>query len=288
MTHLITDPLQNGFMVRALVASAFIGLACSVIGVFVVLRNLSFIGDGLAHASFAGIVVAYLLKANLYVGGLIVAVLTALGIGSISRRSELSLDATIGVLFTAAFALGVLLMSRVHDYVSDLQDFLFGNVLGVNRTDVMLVAGLAAAVLLIVGLLYKELLFSSFDPVMAEASGLPTGFLYYMLLVLLAVTIIVSLQAAGIVLVAALLVTPAATAYQLTNRFAPMMVVSGMVGVGSAIVGLYASYYLDAASGATIVLAATACFFIAMVFSPKRRSLLSAVLEARRATGRPS
>jgi ABC-type Mn2+/Zn2+ transport system permease subunit len=283
--HWLTDPLQNEFMVRALVASAFIGLTCSIIGVFVVLRNMSFIGDGLAHASFAGIVIAYLLKINLYVGGLIFAVLTAIGIGSISRRSELSLDTTIGVLFTSAFALGVLLMSRVRNYASDLQDFLFGNILGVDRLDIVLVVSLAVVVLLTVGLLYKELLFSSFDPVMAQASGLPTEFLYYLLLVLLAVTIIVSLQAAGIVLVAALLVTPAATAYQLTTRFREMMIVSGCVGVGSAIVGLYASYYLNAASGATIVLAATACFFLAMVFSPKRRSLLSAVLESRRTAG---
>jgi len=284
--HWLADPLQNGFMVRALVAATFIGLTCSVIGVFVVLRNLSFIGDGLAHASFAGIVIAYMLKANLYIGGLVVAVLTALGIGSIAKRSELSLDTAIGVLFTAAFALGVLLMSRARSYASDLQDFLFGNILGVDRLDIILVVSLAALVLAIVVLFYKELLFSSFDPVMAEASGLPTEFLYYLLLVLLAVTIIVSLQAAGIVLVAALLVTPAATAYQLTTRFGPMMIVSAAVGVFSAIAGLYASFYLDAASGATIVLTATACFFLAMLFSPRRRSLLSAVLASRRATVR--
>ena len=284
--HWIADPLQNSFMVRALVASTLIGLTCSVIGVFVVLRNLSFIGDGLAHASFAGIVIAYMMKANLYVGGLVVAVLTALGIGSIARRSELSLDTAIGVLFTAAFALGVLLMSRARSYASDLQDFLFGNILGVDRLDIILVVALTAFVLAIVVLLYKELLFSSFDPVMAQASGLPTDFLYYLLLVLLAVTIIVSLQAAGIVLVAALLVTPAATAYQLTTRFRDMMIVSAIVGIISAVVGLYASYYLNAASGATIVLTATACFFLAMLFSPRRRSLLSAVLATRRSAAR--
>lgn len=286
MMHWITDPLANEFMVRALVAATFIGLTCSIVGVFVVLRNLSFIGDGLAHASFAGIVIAYLMKMNLYVGGLIVAVATAVGIGSIAKRSELSLDAAIGVLFTAAFALGVLLMSRARSYATDLQDFLFGNILGVDRLDIILVVALAALVLAIVILLYKELLFSSFDPVMAQASGLPTDFLYYLLLVLLAVTIIVSLQAAGIVLVAALLVTPAATAYQLTTRFGPMMIVSAIVGVASAVGGLYASYYLDAASGATIVLSATACFFLAMLFSPRRRSLLSAVLASRRAAVR--
>jgi manganese/iron transport system permease protein len=286
MTHFLLDPLQNAFMIRALVASTFIGLACSVVGVYVVLRNLSFIGDGLAHASFAGIVIAYLLKMNLYVGGLIFAMLTAIGIGSISRRSELSLDTTIGVMFTAAFALGVLLMSEIHNYVADLQDFLFGNILGVDRLDVVLVVSLAALVIAIVVLLYKELLFSSFDPLMAQASGIPTGFLYYLLLVLLAVTIIVSLQAAGIVLVAALLVTPAATAFQLTTGFRSMMFVSAVIGVGSAIVGLYASYYLNAASGATIVLTATACFFLAMAFSPKRRSLLTEILATRRSAQR--
>jgi manganese/iron transport system permease protein len=279
-------PLQQDFMVRALIASTLIGLTCSVVGVYVVLRNLSFIGDGLAHASFAGIVIAYLLKINLYVGGLVFAVLTALGIGVVSRRAGVSVDTAIGVLFTAAFALGVLLMSRVRNYVVDLQDFLFGNVLGVDRLDIILVATLTIAVLLIVALLYKELLFASFDPAMARASGLPTGFLYYLLLGMLAVTIIVSLQAAGIVLVAALLVTPAATAYQLTDRFGPMMAASAVVGVVSAVIGLYASYYLNAASGSTIVLTATACFFLALVFSPKRRSLLTAVLEARRTSQR--
>ena len=275
-------PLQQEFMVRALIASTLIGLVCSVVGVYVVLRNLAFIGDGIAHASFAGIVIAYLFKFNLYVGGLIVAVLTALGIGAISRRSDVSADTAIGVMFTAVFALGVLLMSRVRNYVVDLQDFLFGNVLSVDRLDIILVASLTCVVLLVIALLYKELLFASFDPLMAQASGLPTVALSNLLLVILGVTIIVSLQAAGIVLVAALLVTPAATAYQLTNRFGRMMALSAAVGVGSAVVGLYASYYLNAASGSTIVLTATLCFFLAMAFSPKRRSLLSEVLQARR------
>jgi len=282
----LTGPLQLEFMQRALFVSVLIGLACSVVGVYVVLRNLSFIGDGIAHASFAGIVIAYLMKANLYVGGLVVAVITALGIGAVSRRSQISLDTAIGVLFTATFALGVLLMSRARNYIVDLQDFLFGNVLAVDARDMALVAGLTAAVLLIVALLYKELLFTTFDPLMAQASGLPTGALGNLMLVMLAVTIIVSLQAAGIVLVAALLVTPAATAFQLTNRFGTMMAISAAVGVGSAIVGLYASYYLNAASGSTIVLTATACFFLASLFSPKRRSLLSQVLQTRRRAAR--
>ena len=279
--HWLLDPLQNAFMVRALIASALIGLTCSVVGVYVVLRNLAFIGDGLAHASFAGIVIAYILKMNLYVGGLIFAVVTALGIGAVSRRTNVSFDTSIGVLFTAAFALGVLLMSRARTYAVDLQDFLFGNVLGVDSVDIVLVAALAIAVLALIALLYKELLFASFDPVSAQASGLPTASLDAILLVALAVTIIVSLQAAGIVLVAALLVTPAATAFQLTNRFGSMMALAAVFGLTSSIGGLYASYYLDAASGSTIVLCATAFFFAAVLLSPKRRSLLTAVMEAR-------
>jgi manganese/iron transport system permease protein len=275
-------PLQQEFMQRALVASTLIGLVCSVVGVYVVLRNLAFIGDGIAHASFLGIVLAYMFKMNLYVGGLIIAILTALGIGAVSRRSVVSMDTAIGVLFTAVFALGVLLMSRTRTYMVDLQDFLFGNVLSVDKTDIALVAGLTIVALLLIFAFYKELLFASFDPLMAQASGLPTVALSNLLLVIIAVTIIVSLQAAGIVLVAALLVTPAATAYQLTDRFGPMMATSAAVGVGSAVIGLYASYYLNAASGSTIVLTATLCFFLAMLFSPKRRSLLTQVLEARR------
>jgi manganese/iron transport system permease protein len=283
---LLTSPLQNDFMVRAFIAAILIGLVCSVIGVYVVLRNMSFIGDGLAHASFAGIVIAYLLKADLYVGGLIFTILTALGIGAVAKKSEISLDTTIGVFFTAAFALGVALMSRVRTYVVDLQDFLFGNILAIDRRDIIIISVLAVAVLLVIVALYKELLFASFDPVSAGASGLPVDALSYTLLVLLAVTIIVSLQAAGIILVAALLVTPAATAYQLTNRFGPMMLISAAIGVGSGIVGLYLSYYLNVASGASIVLVATACFFIAMALSPKRRSLLTALLDARRVGAR--
>ena len=282
----LTAPLQNDFMIRALIAAMLIGLACSVVGVYVVLRNMSFIGDGLAHASFAGIVIAYLLRFDLYLGGLIFTVLTALGIGVVSKRSEISLDTTIGVFFTAAFALGIALMSRVRNYVVDLQDFLFGNILAIDRRDILIVSALTILVLGVVALFYKELLFASFDPVSAGATGLPVEALSYLLLVVLAITIIVSLQAAGIVLVAALLVTPAATAYQLTNKFGSMMIISACVGVGAAIVGLYLSYYLNVASGSTIVLVATACFFVAMLVSPKRRSLLTTLLDARRTAAR--
>ena len=204
-------------------------------------------------------------------GAAIVAVVTALLIGFVNRRGNVSLDTAIGVLFTGAFALGVFLMSRLKNYAVDLQSFLFGNILAVSQGDLILIVSLAALVVLSLILLYRPLLYTSFDPVVAQASGINAGFVSYALLVLLALTIIISLETVGIVLVAALLVTPAASAYQLTRRFTSMLALSATIGAGCAVVGLYASYYLQSASGATIVLLATACFFIAMFVGRLRR-----------------
>jgi len=265
-------------MQRAFVAALVVGTLCSTIGTYVVLRKLSFIGDGIAHASFAGIVVAYLRGMDYYVGALIVAIVTALGIGFVNRRGRVSLDTAIGVLFTGAFALGVFLMSRVPHYNVDLQSFLFGNILGVSREDLWLILGLALVVVVSLALLYRALLYTTFDPVVAEASGIHAGFVDYALLVLLAITIIISLEAVGIVLVAALLVTPAATAFQLTRRFTRMLALSGAIGAFCAVAGLYASYYLQSASGATIVLLATILFFVAMAVGRRRMPLMGANL----------
>jgi len=264
VTELVLAPFQFEFMQRAFAAALVVGTLCSTIGTYVVLRKLSFIGDGIAHASFAGIVVAYLRGLDYYVGAAIVAVITALGIGYVHRRGRVSLDTAIGVLFTGAFALGVFLMSRLPTYNVDLQGFLFGNILAVSRADLVLILCLAALVAVALLCLYRSLLYTSFDPVVAEASGIKAAFVDYALLVLLALTIIISLETVGIVLVAALLVTPAATAFQLTRRFLPMLALSAATGAFCAVAGLYASYYLHAASGATIVLLVTVLFFIGL------------------------
>jgi ABC-type Mn2+/Zn2+ transport system permease subunit len=264
-------PFQYDFMQRAFVVALFVGALCSSMGTYVVLRKLSFIGDGLAHASFAGIAIAYLRGANFYAGAAIATIVTALGIGFVHRRGKVSLDTSIGVLFTGAFALGVFLMSRAPRATVDLQSFLFGSILGVSTYDVAMVVGLGLAVALAVGALWRPLLYTSFDPVVAQAAGIRAGFVDYALLVIIAVTIIVSLQAVGIVLVAALLVTPAAAASQLTKRFLPMMGISCGFGVFSSVGGLYASYELHASSGATIVLLATLVFFAALGFNAARR-----------------
>jgi manganese/iron transport system permease protein len=274
LSDLILAPFQYEYMQRAFVAALVVGTLCSTIGTYVVLRKLSFIGDGIAHASFAGIVVAYLRGIDYYVGAAIVAVITALGIGYVNRRGGVALDTAIGVLFTGTFAFGVFLMSRLPSYNVDLQGFLFGNILAISRSDIVLVLVLSAIVAISLALLYRQLLYTSFDPVVAQASGIAAGFVEYALLVLLALTIIVSLEAVGIILVAALLVTPAATAYQLTRRFRRMMALSAAIGGGCAIVGLYLSYYLHAASGATIVLLVTLVFFIAMLSKRRWRRAL--------------
>jgi len=261
--HLIA-PFHYAFMQRAFLTAVLVGVLCSTMGTYVILRRLAFIGDGIAHASFAGIVIAYLKGTNYYLGAGIVAVITALGIGFVHRRGRISLDTTIGVLFTGAFALGIFLMSRQRSYSVDLQSFLFGDILSVSAQDVMMIVALALVVAAVTTLLFRPLLYTSFDPVVAQASGMNAGAIEYVLLVLIALTIIISLQAVGIILVAALLVTPAAAAYQLTNRFAPMMALSALFGALCAVGGLYLSYYLASASGATIVLMATVLFFAAV------------------------
>jgi manganese/iron transport system permease protein len=257
-------PFHYAFMQRAFVAALAVGLLCSTMGTYVILRKLSFIGDGIAHASFAGIVIAYLRGVNFYIGAGIVAVLTAVGIGFVHRRGRISLDTTIGVLFTGMFALGVYLMSQQRSYAVDLQSFLFGDILAVQPQDLWLILGLSVVVASAVIVLYRGLLYTTFDPVVAQASGIHAALYEYALLVMLGLTIVVALQAVGIVLVAALLVTPAAAAYQLTSRFAPMMALAAAFGAASTLGGLYLSYYVRASSGATIVLLATILFFCAL------------------------
>jgi ABC-type Mn2+/Zn2+ transport system permease subunit len=261
--HLVA-PFHYAFMQRAFLTAILVGVLCATMGTYVILRKLAFIGDGIAHASFAGIVIAYLRGTNFYLGAGIVAVITALGIGFVHRRGKISLDTTIGVLFTGAFALGIFLMSRQRTYSVDLQSFLFGDILSVGPQDVLMIVALALVVGIVTTLLFRSLLYTSFDPVVAQASGMNADAIEYVLLVLIALTIIISLQAVGIILVAALLVTPAAAAYQLTDRFAPMMVLSALFGALCAVGGLYLSYYLASASGATIVLVATVLFFAAI------------------------
>ncbi len=282
MIDLLLDPLGYGFMQRGLVAALIVGIVCAVMGAFVVLKGLAFIGDAVSHAAFPGLVIAYLIGIPLYVGGAIAAVSTALAIGVVSRRGNLRFDTTVGVLFAGTFALGVLLFSTIRGYVTDLFGYLLGNILAVSVTDLIQIAILGAVVLVVVLVLRKELLYATFDPAGAAASGLPVTRLEYLLLAMLGVTIVVSIQAVGIILVVAMLCTPAATAQLLVIRFDRLVLVAVAIAVASTIVGLYVSFYANVASGAAIVLIETVLFAIALVLSPR-----SGMLRSRGSAGVP-
>jgi ABC-type Mn2+/Zn2+ transport system permease subunit len=265
-----TGPLAYSFLQRGLLASLMVGVLCSVVGCYVVLRSMAFLGDAMAHAVLPGVAIAYLVGGNLFFGAMAAAVIVALAIGFFSRKGAIKEDTAIGILFTAALALGIAIISSIRTYAVDLSHILFGNVLGVSESDLWLTAGLSVVILAATFLSYKPFMLISFDPVLAATLRVRVEFFRMLMLVLLSFTIVVSIQTVGVGLVAAMLVTPGATAYLLTRRLPAMMVVSAVVGALSSIVGLYASYYLNIASGAAIVLTATFFFLLAFLFSPSR------------------
>ena len=265
----LTEPLGYEFFIRALAASAMVGLVCAVVGTYMVLRGLAFMGDALSHAAFPGVVAAYLIGAPFYIGATIAAVGTSLAIGWITRRGRLRGDTTIGVLFAGMFAFGVFLFSTIPNYVGDLFGFLFGEVLGISSADLVALTILGLVVLAVVAVLWKEFLYSTFDPLGAGASGLPVALLEYLFLGLIAMTIVISLQSVGIILVVAMLVTPAATAQLLTNRFSRLILVAAGIGIVAPLIGLYVSYWTNTASAALIVLVETAAFLAALLLGPR-------------------
>ena len=266
----LAQPFNYAFMVRGLWASMIVGIVCPVLGTYVVLRGMAFLGDALAHIILPGVVIAFLLGWPLAAGALIVGVLAALAIGAISKRAEIKEDAAIGIVFAGAFALGVALISLQRSYAVDLAHILFGDLLGVSVSDLWLMAGLGTLVLLTIFAFYKEFLVLSFDPVLATTLRLPVAFLQNLLLVLLAVVIVISIQAVGVALVLAMLVTPASAAYLLTRRLPYMMLSAAGIGAFSSLIGLYLSYYANVASGPAIVLAETAIFLVVFLLAPGR------------------
>ena len=269
-------------MVRGLVAAVMVGIVCAVVGTYVVLRGMAFFGDALAHSILPGVAVGYMVgngaRQPLFWWALIAAILSSLGIGAISRSTKIKEDTAIGIVFAGTFALGVALISTVRSYTVDLAHFLFGDVLGVRTADLWLIAIFGGSVLLIVLAFYKEFMVLSFDPVLAATLRLPVRFLDVLLLILIAVTIVVSLQTVGVALMVAMLVTPAATAYLLTKRLSFMMSIAALIAAISGVIGLYFSYYLSIASGAAIVLTCTATFglvwgWLAIQQAVNRRSI---------------
>jgi ABC-type Mn2+/Zn2+ transport system permease subunit len=261
----LLEPLTYPFMLRGLLAAILVGAVCAVLGTYVVLRGMAFFGDALAHAILPGVAVAYLARWPLSAGALAAGLLAAAAIGYLQNR--IREDTAIGIVFSGAFALGIVLLSMVRTYTVDLTHFLFGNVLGVSPTDLTMTALLSGGVLLLTMAFHKEFVLISFDLVLATVLRLPTSLLRYLLLLMLAVTVVASLQVVGVALVVAMLITPPATAYLLVRRIGPMMGLAVLFGTLSAVAGLYGSYYLNIPSGPATVLVCTGIFLLAFLFS---------------------
>jgi manganese/iron transport system permease protein len=275
--ELILEPLSYPFMVRGLVAAILVGLVSPLVGSYVVLRGMAFFGDALAHAILPGVALGYLLSGGargpLFWWALLTAILTALGIGALSRGARLKGDTAIGIVFAGMFALGIALISRAQGSALDLAHFLFGNPLAVSDREIVMIGALAGAALLIILAFYKGFLLLAFDPLQAAVLRLPVGFLHNLLLVLIALTAVISLQTVGVALTVALLVTPAATARLVTKRLPAMMGLGSLLGAFSGVAGLYLSYYTRVASGAAIALVATALFLLTLLASGVLRRL---------------
>lgn len=272
----LLEPLQYAFVQRALLAAVLVALVCASVGVFVVLRGLAFLGDAIAHAAFPGVVIAFLLKVNIVLGGSVAAVLSALAIGAVARRSGLKEDTAIGVVFSGMFALGIVLFSSIRTYTGDLLGILFGDVLGVATDQLVVGSVTAALVLAALWIIWRQLVFVSFDPIGAAAAGLNTLRYDTLLLGLIGLAIAVSVQIVGVVLVVAMLVTPAATARLVAQDLRTLVAVALLVAVGSSVAGIWLSYYVNAASGGTIVLVATMLFAVVWIVRSVARSRVAA------------
>lgn len=268
MVEFFYDLRAYEFLQKALLTSVIVGIICGVIGCFIVLRGMALMGDAIAHAILPGVAISYILGINYFYGAVVVGILTSLIIGAISQNSRIKTDASIGIVFSAAFALGIILITMAQS-ATDLTQILFGNVLHVRSSDMWLTVIVGIVVISVVALFYKELQVSSFDETMAEVYGLKTRFIHYGIMILLTLVTVASLQTVGVILVVSMLITPASTAYLLTDKLSIMLVLASIFGAISSVVGIYFSYIYNLPSGPVIALAATAIFLLALVFSPK-------------------
>ena len=279
MVNWLLSPLSYEFMQRGLLISILVGIVCALIGCYIVLRGMAFLGDALAHAILPGLAVGYLASAGdrgaLFWWALGTAIFTSVGIGALSRGVRIKQDTAIGIVFAGMFALGIALISTVRNYAVDLTHFLFGNVLGVTTNDLWLTLGVGIAVFVIIFVFYKEFLVLSFDPVLVTTLRLPARALEILLSILMAVAIVISIQTVGVALVVALLVTPAAAASLITKNLRSMMFFASLIAAGSGVLGLYASFYLNIASGAAIVLTCTLIFLLIWIWRQLVRSFVA-------------
>lgn len=279
----LTGLFEYAFLQKALFTSVMVGIICGVIGCFIILRGMALMGDAISHAVLPGVAISYMLGINFFFGAVLTGVLTAIGIGYVSQNSRIKNDSAIGIVFTAFFSIGIILITFLKSS-SDLYHILFGNVLAVRSSDMCITLGVGIFILLAVIVFYKELLISSFDPVISSVYGLPNRMIHYFLMTLLTLVTVASLQTVGIILVVAMLITPAATAYLLTDRLWIMIYLSAFFGAVSAVVGLGLSFTYNLSSGASIVLVATILFGSAFIFSPKQGILWRSLKSKRKRT----
>ena len=265
MIDYILGPFQYGFMVRALIVSVLVGIMCPILGAYVITRGRAFMGDALAHSVLPGMVVAFLLGISPFFAAVPAGIVIALLMGTVSRRTGISEDTSIGIVFAGMFALGLVMLSRAASVNVNIEDLLLGQVLGVTQTDVYISLALTALVLIGLYAFHRQLVYTTFDEVGASVVGIKTNLIEYVLLALLALVIVIGIQAAGIVLVMAMLITPAATGYLLARRFVGVMIIGALVGAASAIVGIFLSFHADLPAGPSMALLATLMFTIAAV-----------------------
>lgn len=269
MWQLFSEPLQYAFMQRSLAIAILVGLICAVVGSYLMVQRLALLGDAISHSVLPGLAIAFILGSNIFIGAFIAGVLSTVIIAWIHTRSPIKEDAAMGIVLSAFFALGITLITAIQKQNKiDLNHFLFGNILGVTPEEVRDTAIITIIVLLVVIFLYKELLFYTFDPLGAEAAGLPVNLLNFGLMVLIALTVVASMKTVGVILVLSLLITPAATAYLLVKRLHQVMILGAILGIISSVSGMYLSYYLNLPSGPAIVLVASGFFILSLGFSP--------------------
>ncbi|HHT69896.1 MAG TPA: metal ABC transporter permease [Firmicutes bacterium] len=270
---LLLEPFHYGFMIRAFVGTGLVAIVAAAVGTFVVLKGLAFMGDAIAHTAFTGIALALILGISIYVGALFFALVTALGVVFLTRVSNVKNDTALAILFTGVFALGIALLSGMPGFSGDLNTLLLGSVMAIQAKEIVLMASVAVVVGLVMILFFQRFVLVAFDPVGAEAAGFPVLAFQSLLLTTIAVAIVISIQAVGVVLVVALLITPAATANLLTKNLKTLILLSSAFGLMSAFLGLYISYFFGAPPGATVVLVAT-LFFGLVLFFQKLRGVL--------------
>jgi len=268
MVDWLTAPLQYEFMVKALLVSGFVGVVCGVLSCYMILKGWALLGDAVAHAVTPGVVLAYVLRLPLALGALVFGVGAVWLMGWIQKQTRIKEDTVIGLVFTGLFALGLVLISKTPSNV-DFLHILFGNVLGIPTSEMVQTLVVGTVTLAVLLLFKNDLLLFCFDPTHARAIGINVTGLHYLLLTLLSLTIVVALQTVGVVLVVAMLISPGATAYLLTDRFDGMLIWSVLSALAASGLGTYLSYYLDAATGGCIVLVQTLLFLLAMLWAPK-------------------